>query len=172
MLLLGALIYLAPVFGFPFIDFPLLIGGLFTPNPDVALWLGFWLFFLVGVFLFAPLLAFFWASLPGRNIGFSGAAVKGLVWGFILWILSGLLLPLLGLLNRIDGLGNPGLFGLNAGFMAPLGSLLGHLAFSLATALIAAMGQGIEPIDTLGWNGYHHADVRPAILKREERDVL
>lgn len=157
-LLLSALLFLSPVFGFPFVDFPRLVGGIFTAHPEAAFWLGFALFFLVGWLVFAPLLGFFWPLLPGDDIRFTGALVKGLLWGLILWVASGFLVPLFGLLNRLDGLENPGFFALGEGILAAVGVLLGHLAYGVALALVAAMGRGIVPLDTLGWMGYREGD--------------
>lgn len=170
-ILLSSLIFLAPVLGFPFVDVPQLVGGVFSANPDAAFWIGFWLYFLTGIFLFAPLLAYFWPSLPGRNVGFVGAALKGITWGALLWAASGLLFFLMGLLNRVEGLENPGLFALNLGILAAVGILLAHLAYGLAVALLIAMGQGIKPLDTMGWDGIGKADLREVILRREGREV-
>lgn len=163
-LLLSALIYLAPAFGFPFIDFPRLVGGLFTGDPDVAFWLGYCLFFWAGVFVFPILFVRLWPALPGPHVGFGGALVKGMLWGLILWIAAGLLLPLLGALNQLDdqqpvagGL-RAGFFALNAGWLGAVGVLLGHVAYGIALALVTAMGQGIVPSATLGWPGYDHAE--------------
>lgn len=153
-LLLSALLFAAPVFGFPFVDIPHLVGGIFTESPAGGFWLGFWLFFLTGWLVFAPALLLVWHLLPGEPIGFVGALIKGLLWGTLLWVLSGVLLPVFGWLNQIDGLENPGFFALGEGVLAALGVLLGHLAFGAAVALVAAMAQGIAPLDTLGWMGY------------------
>lgn len=169
MLLFSALLHLTPVFGFPLIDFAALIGGVFTANPQVAFWIGFLIFFLTGVFIFAPLLGFFWPLLPGRRIGFGGAIIKGLLWGILLWVASGLLMPLVGAINRLAEIENPGFFVLGNGLIGALWFLVAHLVFGLATALIAAMGQGINPLDTLGWDGHTKADTRQVILEQEGR---
>lgn len=155
-ILLSALIHLAPALGFPFIDVPRLVGGIFTGDPTAAFWLGFWLFFVVGWLVFAPPLSVAWSMLPAEDVGFTGAAAKGALWGAALWALSGVLLPLFGALNRLPGaaLEPPGFFALGAGPLGMLGLLLGHLAYGLAVALIAAMGRGITPLDTIGWMGY------------------
>jgi hypothetical protein len=115
MIVFFSVIFTAPAFTLPLIDLPRLLGGIFTSNLDVALWLGFWIFFLAGVFFFAPFLVYIWAKLPGKRIGYSGAFLKGFIWGLILWVVSGLLLPLIGLLTRAAGIDNPGFFALNAG---------------------------------------------------------
>lgn len=153
-ILLSALLFLAPVFGFPFIDFPRLVGGLFTADPETAFGLGFGLFFITGWLIFAPALAFAWKALPGDDVRFTGALLKGVLWGLILWGLSGLLLPLFGAWNRLEGLQNPGFFALGTGLLGALAVLLGHLAYGVVVALVAAMGQGISPMDTLGWMGH------------------
>jgi hypothetical protein len=159
-LLLSALIYLAPVFRLPFIDIPLLIGGIFTTVADTALWLGFWIYFLIGVFIFAPLLRFLWTDLPGDAVSFGGALLKGVLWGVTLGIISGLLLPLFGLLNRLPAgeVANPGFFALNQGFRAAVGLLLGHLLYGIALALVTNMGQAIDPLEVIGWPGYSHGE--------------
>jgi hypothetical protein len=169
MVLFFSVIFLAPSLGFPMVDLPRLLGGIFTSNLDVALWLGFWIFFLTGVLFFAPFLVYMWAKLPGKRIGYSGALIKGFVWGLILWVITGLLLPLVGLITRVGGLENPGFFAINAGLEGALVLLLAHLFFGLATALIASMSHGISPLGTLGWEGHYLADVRDSGLKPEER---
>ena len=170
-LLVSALLFLAPVFGFPFIDVPRLVGGILTADPTVAFWLGFWVFFLAGVLCVAPPLALSWAFLPGSNTGFIGALVKGLLWGLILFVVGGLLVPVCGGLNQLPdhGLRHPGLFALGAGRLGPVGMLLGHLAYGLALALVAAMGQGIKPLDTLGWQGHGPGDTRAVALSPAAR---
>jgi hypothetical protein len=171
MLLFASILFLAPVTGAGMVDIPGLLGGVFTSNPDTAFWIGFWLFFVTGVLFFAPLLAYLWPRLPGRNFGFGGALIKGLVWGLILFILTGLLIPLLGLLNRIEGFENPGLFGWEAGLLAAIALLIAHLVFGLATAVILAMPNGIEPTDTIGWDGISMAAPRDVVIKGDGRRV-
>lgn len=164
-LLLSGLLNVAPAFGFPDLAIPQLVGGLFTADPQAAFWIGFTLFFLTGALVFPLLLFLLWTFLPGRPVGFRGAALKGLLWGALLWAVSGLLLPALAALNRIEGLEDPGFFALGAGLLGALGSLLGHLAYGLALALMAAMTQGISPMGTVGWEGYERADLRDSALE-------
>src|SRR5512142_2626550 len=102
-ILLSALEYLAPLLGFPFVDYPLLIGGIFTSDPNVALWLGYWIFFIFGAVIWPALLAFLWPNLPGKPIGLAGPLIKGLVWGIILWLVSSILAGIFGLLNQLPG---------------------------------------------------------------------
>lgn len=154
--LISALLYVAPAFGLPLIDLPLLVGGIFTGNAAVALWIGYVIFFVGGVFVATSLLATVWPDLPGTGLGFGVAAFKGLLWGLILWILSGLILPVLGLFNRLPPgeLSAPGVFALGLGISGALALLLGHLVYGVVVAVVAAMGQGISPIQVLGWEGY------------------
>jgi hypothetical protein len=163
-LLLSSFIFLAPVFGFPFIDFPRLVGGIFTEDPVAAAWLGFWLFFLTGWVVFPVPLSIAWTLLPGDHVGLSGALLKGVLWGLVLWALSGVLLPLFGWLNQLtdQGLENPGFFALEAGVLGALGILLGHLAYGVALALVASMGHGISPLELLGQVDYERSDMNRA----------
>ncbi len=171
-LLLTSLVYLAPVAGFEFIDYPRLIGGLFSGDPDVAFWVGYWIFFAAGVFVFAPLLAITWASLPGPGVGFAAGLAKGLIWGILLWVVAGLLLWLLGAINQLSAseLEAPGPFAVELGLLAAVGLLLGHVLYALTVALIGTMGQGISPIDTLGWVGYG-TGVKEEVLPRRPASV-
>lgn len=170
-LLLSALMFVAPAFGFPFLDFPRLVGGIVTDDPTVAFWLGYWIFFAVGVFVLAPLLVVVWTILPGRDVGFRGALVKGASWGLILWVPGGLLLPVVGLINQLgdQGLENPGFFALGAGLLGAVGFLLGHVAYGLTVALVGAMSQGIKPLETLGWMDQLRGDVRDIALTHPNR---
>lgn len=152
-LLLNALLFLAPVFGFPFVDVPRLVGGVFTGNVTAALWLGFWIFFGIGWLVFPFLFTVLWPRLPGRSeVTLASGLGKGLAFGGVLWVLGGLSLPVLGWLGRIEGVENPGLFALGEGVLAALGVLLGHLAYGAALGLVAAMGREISPVELLGWN--------------------
>jgi hypothetical protein len=162
-LLLNALMFLAPTLGFPFIDIPHLMGGVVTRSPTAAFWLGFWINFLPGVVVFAPAFDLAWDFIPGPRVGLLAAPLKGIAWGTALWVLSGLMLPVVGALNRLDPgvVRNPGLFALREGVLGALGLLGGHLAYGVALALVAAMGQGIFPTDTLGWTGYTKAEAPP-----------
>lgn len=165
VLLLSALLFLSPVFGFPFVDFPHLVGGIFTENATAAFWLGFWIFFVGGWLVFPALFSVFWPMLPGDDeVNLPNALIKGLVWGAILWVLSGLLLPLFGWINQLAGWGNPGFFALGEGVLAALGVLLGHLAYGAALGLVSAMGRGISPLDTLGWYGYGRSGLNRAAV--------
>lgn len=153
MLLMMALLFLFGTADSALFDLPRLIGGIFTTNSGAAFWLGFWLFFAGGVLAFPLLLRMGWNSLPGEDVGFAGALVKGLLFGLALWLLTGLILPLLALINRL-GIDSPGFFGLEHGWPAAAVLLVGTLAYGVAVALVAAMTQGLTPLDLLGWKDY------------------
>lgn len=159
-LLFSALLYLMPALGLPFLDLPRLVGGLFTGDLDAAFWLGHLIFWVAGVVIIPVLLVRLWPALPGAHVGFGGALVKGLLWGLLLWVACGLLLSPSAALNPLtdQGVQNPGLFALRLGLPGAAWVLAGHLAYGLAVALIAAMGQGISPLDTLGWPGYEQGE--------------
>jgi hypothetical protein len=154
VLLFTALLYLAPLTGSEVIEYPRLIGGIFAPQAGAAFWLGYAIFFLLGWLVWPPLMAVTWTWLPGDNLRFTGALQKGLLWGAGLWVVAGLLLPLLGWLARAEGVSNPGFFGLRAGIGAALFFLVGNLAYGVVTAIVGAMAQGISAIETLGVEGY------------------
>jgi hypothetical protein len=161
--LLSALLFLSPAFGFPFVDFPRLAGGVFVADAAAAFWLGYAIFFLGGWLVFPLLFTLAWPMLPGgREVGLRNGLVKGLAWGAILWVLSGLALPVLGWLNQAGSIGNPGFFALGAGLLATAGVLLGHLVYGAALGVIAVMGRGISPIDTLGWYEYGRGELNRA----------
>lgn len=160
-LLLAALLNLAPALGFPFIDVPRLTGGIFVRDPDAAFWLGYAIFLLPGIVVFPSLLAGAWHLLPGRALSFLGAAVKGALLGLVLWVLSGLLLPVAGLLTRVPGVENPGPFGAGMGRLGVLGLLAGHLVYGVAVGLVTAVEQGITAPETLGWGEFGHAAAGP-----------
>ncbi|MBW3672343.1 MAG: hypothetical protein KY432_11815 [Acidobacteria bacterium] len=159
-ILLSSLIYLAPVLGLPSIDVPLLVGGIFTTFQPAAFWIGFAVFFFVGVFIFAPALTLAWVFMPGRGVGLSGALLKGLLWGGGLWLLGGLMLPLFALLNRVEGVEDPGFFAIRLGLLGAGGFLAGHLLYGVVIALTTATSHGIMPMETIGWHGHGRGNAR------------
>ena len=163
-IMLTAGMFLAPAVGLPFIDVPHLVGGVFTADPTVALWLGFWLHFLAGSVLFPIVFGIVWAAGPGPMTGIIGDIIKGVVWGSVLWIISGLLMPLAGWLNRLgpDVLQTPGLFAIGLGWSAALALFIGHIVYGLAIGLTSYMAADIFPLETLGWKGYTKAELPPA----------
>ncbi len=158
-ILLTALMYLAPLVGLPLIDLPLLTGGVFADDPATAFRIGYWVFFFgANVLVFAPLLKFAWRALPGDRRSFRGALVKGSLWGLILSVGSGLLLPALGAFGRLgdEAPPDPGFFGLGLGILGGVELLVGHLLYGLTVALFAAMPHGLAPFDLLGWMWTSH----------------
>lgn len=168
-ILLAALMNVAPAFGFPSMDVPLLIGGIFTTSETAAFWLGFAIFFFFGAFVFAPALSLAWMRLPGRGVGFGGAILKGALWGGVLWLLGGLALPLLAYVNRLQQVDNPGLFATGLGLMGAAGFFAGHLLYGIAVAVTSAMSRGIKPMDTVGWRGHGYGDVRDIVVEGDRR---
>ena len=163
-IILTAGMFLAPVVGVPFIDIPHLVGGIFSADPTVALWIGFWIHFIGGWIVFPFIFAIVWAMGPGPMTGIIGDIIKGATWGFVLWIVSGLLMPVAGWLNRLgpDTLQLPGLFGFHLGWPAALALLVGHIVYGLAIGLTSYMAADIFPLETLGWKGYIKAELPPA----------
>lgn len=157
-LLFTALLYLSAAAGLAFLDLPALIGGVFADEPRVAFGLGYPLFFLVGALLSPLLLTAAWSALPGWPVGFGGAFLKGVLWALLVWLATGLLLPLLELLNHPDRTQEVGFFAIEAGWDAAAVLLGSFLAYGITLALIAGMGQGIHPVNTLGWQNYKHAE--------------
>lgn len=156
--LLAALIHLGPALGLPSIDLPGLIGAVFSQDAGTALQAGYAIFLFAGMLVFPLVLSLLWPALPGDTITFRGALLKGLLAGFGLFVLSGVLLPLFGALGRLPGseLDDPGLFGLAAGLLGPVVLLVEQILYGLALALVAAMGRGISPVDTIGWMWTSH----------------
>jgi hypothetical protein len=85
-----------------------------------------------GVILYPLGFAFFSGRLPGPRV------VKGLIWGFILWILAqGLVIPLMG----ADSFGSPG-----GGIMAAISSLANHLVYGGLQGLIAGIATAMDTL--------------------------
>jgi hypothetical protein len=173
LILFLATLYLAPTLGLAFVDLPRILGGIVTPYPDVAFWIGIAGFLPFSIIVTPAILAFLWTKLPGPNVGFLAAAFKGLLWGLALWVVEGVLLGIGGALSRIPVAERPpaGLFGLSAGLSAPIVLLVAHLVYGLAKALITGMTYGVQPISTLGFQHILHADARPVMLSREGFDI-
>lgn len=120
--------------GFTRISMPYVLGTVFTPNRDVAKWLGF-LVHLVNGWLFSLLYVAAFASW-GRANAWLGALIGVVHAAFVLTV-GMLLLP--GLHPRMASehhgpsitgqLEPPGFLALNYGFQTPLFVLLAHVAF-------------------------------------------
>jgi hypothetical protein len=118
-----------------------LVGRLFAGNSDASLGVGYLIFFLIGI-LIAPIpVLIWWPNLPGAPETFRGAFIRGIIWGLIYWILTTIVVAIL-------GWSGPG---------ALVVVLVSELLWGIAFALIISMGQGIAPLDTLGWEGYDMA---------------
>lgn len=147
----GSILHAAPALGLPFMDVPLLLGGVFTADAAGAFWLG-WALFFVGGWLVLPLILFLlWTSLPGDPVGFGGAVSRGLLFGAGLALLSGVGVWALSAIARVPGVEGLGFFALGLGAAGLFLLLLLSLGYALALTLVAAMGQGLSPIDALGW---------------------
>ncbi len=173
MLLIAALMNLAPRFGVPYLDVPRLTGGIFATDPNAAFWIGYSLFLLVpGIVLFPSLLAGTWHLLPGPALGPLGALVKGVALALALWVLAGLTLPLAGALCRVPGIQNPGFFAAGGGLRALLVLLAGHLLYGLGVGLVTGVEQGITVPETLGWSEFGHASAGELTLGMHRSDEL
>ncbi|MDP8960510.1 MAG: hypothetical protein M3N32_02660, partial [Actinomycetota bacterium] len=103
-------------------------------------------------------LALLWPLTPGDRFTFRGALVKGALWGLVLSLFSGILLPLLGLLSKVPDFGfwDPGPLALGLGLSGPLQLLVGTQLYSITSALVAAMARGLQPLDAVGWGWWSH----------------
>jgi hypothetical protein len=155
--LLLALLHLLPAFGLAVPDLPRLIGGSFTSDAGTAFGLGAAIMIIGGAVLFPGAFYGAWLLMPGSAPGLAGALLNGAVFGVAVWLLAGLAAPLLGALNRVPELDSPGLFMLGAGVAGAAGVLAAHVAYGLALTLVAAMGRGISPVQTLGAADYGRA---------------
>ena len=161
-----ALLYGAPGLGLPSVDPLRVLGGVLATGMDGALAVGA-ILYLLGAWIVVPVAyVAVWRGLPGGT-GLAGAVAKGAVWGAILWVvLGGVLLPLAGAVNRVAEVMNPGPLAVATGLAGGLLLLLAHLVYGLALSLVAWLGQGLAPLDTIGWEGYRRAEHRPAPVRR------
>lgn len=155
--LIAACMQLAPAFGLPLLDLPRLTGGAVTSAPGLALGIG-WTVFVIGGAIAAPLLlSLAWPRLPGAETGPAGALLKGAAFGTAMWVLSGLVLPVLGALGRLGDAEGLGLFARHAGWSGVAMLLAGHLLYGVALAVISDTGRGMGVLETIGWPGYSTA---------------
>ena len=163
-ILLSAWLFVAPAIGVPFVDIPRTLGGVVSTDPRVAFAIGYGLFFIGGSVVFSLLILMVWSLMPGSEVGFGGALLKGVLWGALVWIVTGAALVVGSAANRTNGAGAAGWFAASSG-IAAVGWLFGGcLAYGIALALIIAMEHGITGLDTLGWTGYYHASTGPTWL--------
>ncbi len=156
--LLTASLRLAAGLGLVVLDLPPLLGSVLSSNPDTSFNAGHAIFAVTGILLLPLPLALLWPLSPGDRFTFRGALVKGMLWGLILAVLAGILLPVLGLLAKTPGTDalEPGPFALGLGVSGPVQLLLGTQLYSLTTALVAGMGRGLQPLDVVGWGWWSH----------------
>lgn len=156
--LLTALIRLLSSFDVAVVDLPRLIGGVFSPDPGRVLAVGHILFLVIGVFVLPLGLAALWPFAPGDRFTFRGALIRGGLFGLGLFVVAGILLPLLGIVSKTPeaSFGNPGLFGFALGWWGPVQLLVGTLVYSLTSALVAQMPRGLQPLDAVGWGWWSH----------------
>ncbi|WP_219418760.1 hypothetical protein [Pseudonocardia nigra] len=156
--LLTAALRLTASRGAAVIDLPLLMGGLFSGDQSTAFTAGHALFLVAGI-LVLLLLALLWPFAPGSRFTFRGALVRAGIFGLGLFVLGGILVPLLGGLSRLPAVSllEPGPFGVGLGLRGPLQLLLATQLYALTAALVAAMPQGLQPMDAVGWGWWSHS---------------
>lgn len=156
--LLTASLRLADTLGMAVVDLPPLLGSVLSSNPGTSFDAGHAIFAVAGIFVLPLPLALLWPLTPGDRFTFRGALVKGALFGLVLAVLTGILLPVLGVLSKADGVGflDPGPFGLALGVLGLVQLLLGTQLYSLSFALVASMARGLQPLDSIGWGWWSH----------------
>ncbi len=156
--LVTSLLRLSAALGVAVVDLPRLLGAVVSSDRSTIFGVGHALFVLTGVFVLPLLLALLWPLTPGDRFTFRGALFKGALWGLVLGVLVGMLLPVMGLLSKTPDLGfsEPGPFALGLGLSGPLQLLVGTQLYSLTWALVAAMARGLQPLDAIGWGWWSH----------------
>ena len=126
-------LYMAPLMGVPKMDVPAMLGGMFGLN-SVAL--GWVMHLMIGLVL-ALIYAYWFVDLVG------GAPwVRGLTFSLLPWLaMMVVIAPMLPVLNPMLAKMPPGMFLLNMGIMAPMGSLIGHLIWG---TVVGAVYGGVE----------------------------
>ncbi len=156
--LLTVLLRLAAALGVTVVDLPLLLGEVLSSDASTIFDGGHAIFVLAGVFVLPLLMALLWPLTPGNRFTFRGALVKGALWGLVLSVFTGMLLPILDFLGKAadTGFSDPGPFALGLGPPGPLQLLLGTQLYSLTFALVASMWRGLQPLDAVGWGWWSH----------------
>ncbi len=156
--LLTALLRLAAALGLTIVDLPLLLGGVLSGDSSTIFDVGHAMFVVAGVFVLPLPLVLLWPLLPGDRFTFRGALAKGALWGLVLSLFTGILLPLLGLVSKVPDVGffDPGPFALARGVTGPVQLLLGTQLYSLTSAVVAGMARGLQPLDAVGWGWWSH----------------
>jgi hypothetical protein len=153
--LLTVLLRLAAELGVTVVDLPLLLGQVLSSTASTSFDGGHAVFVVAGVFVLPLPMGLLWPLTPGNRFTFRGALVKGALWGLVLAVFTGMLLPLLGLLGKA-GFSDPGPFALALGLSGPVQLLLGTELYSITFALVASMGRGLQPLDAVGWGWWSH----------------
>lgn len=157
-LLLTALLRLASALGFRVVDLPPLLGSVFSSDTSTSFDAGHAVFAVAGIVMIPVALALLWPLTPGDRFTFRGALLKGALFGLVLALLNGMLLPILGLVSRANGVGflDPGPFALGLGLSGPAQLVVGTQLYSLTFALVAGMARGLQPLDAVGWGWWSH----------------
>jgi hypothetical protein len=155
---LTALIRLLDARAVAVVDLPQLLGGVFSDNANTVFSAGHTLFIVTGVFVLPLVLAAMWPYSYGDRFTFRGALLKGVQLGLVLFVVTGLLLPLLGAVSKLPdvGFGEPGPFALGLGPPGLVQLLLGTQLYAVTVALVAAMPQGLQPMDAVGFGWWSH----------------
>ncbi len=153
-----ALLRLSAALGVRVVDLPRLLGSVVSSDVSTGFDIGHGVFVVAGVFVLPLALALLWPLTPGDRFTFRGALLKGGVWGLVLFILAGILLPLLGLLSKTPqvGLADVGPFAVGLGLYGPLQLLIGTELYALTSAVVAGMARGLQPLDSVGWGWWSH----------------
>lgn len=159
VLLTAALRLTSSIRGGDVVDLPQLMGGVFSAERTTAFTAGHVLFLVTGVLVLPLLLALLWPFAPGDRFTFRGALVRGAIFGLALFLLAGMLVPALGVLGQSPDVSflDPGPFGTGLGVAGPLQLLLGTQLYAVTAALVAAMPQGLQPMDAVGWGWWSHS---------------
>jgi hypothetical protein len=141
------------------VDLPLLMGGLFSGDESTAFTAGHTLFLAAGIGVLPLALAALWPFAPGSRFTFRGALVRGTLFGLGLFVLAGVLVPVLGAAGQTGEASflDPGPFGIGLGVWGPLQLLLGTQLYAVTAALVAAMPRGLQPMDAVGWGWWSHS---------------
>ena len=130
-----ALIYMAPLMGFPPMDLVTMLGTMFVSDPSAAFLPGLAVHVMIGLILSLGYAFFFARLLPGRPW------LRGALYGVIPWVVAMVVvMPMMGLVHplvRAGAMPDPGFFLMGMGtIMAPVGSLIGHLVYGAALGAI------------------------------------
>jgi hypothetical protein len=157
--LLTAALRLTSSRGVEVVDLPLLMGGVFSGDRSAAFTAGHTLFLVAGIGVLPLALAALWPFAPGSRFTFRGALIRGGIFGLGLFVLAGILVPLLGAVSGLPAVSflDPGPFGIGLGVWGPLQLLLGTQVYAVTAALVAQMPQGLQPMDAVGWGWWSHS---------------